>query len=64
MKRPQFRLWIWMVAVAVLAVVLAIVTVIRDVNQALYDFYGPGGKLERTNARAAATQQPHFDRDE
>ena len=65
MKRPQFRLWMWIVAVAVLALMLAsIVAVIRALNQGLYNFYGPGGELERTNARAADTLQPRFDRDE
>jgi cytochrome c-type biogenesis protein CcmE len=64
MKRPQFRLWMWIVAVAVLALVLASIVAVRALNQALYDFYGPRGELERTNARAADTLQPRFDRDE
>jgi len=45
MSRPRFRVRTLLIAIAVLAPFFALLAVIRDVNIAMSDFYGPRGKL-------------------
>jgi hypothetical protein len=50
MRLPRVRFTVrrMMVAVAILAILIALpILVVREISRALYDFYGPGGTLER-----------------
>ena len=57
--RPQFRLKTLMIGIAILAPILALSAWLRDLYQAMYEFYGPGGVLERQNAKAHSSEDEH-----